>query len=184
MDLRPDTQTDAQLIELAQSRSPDATEAFEKLYRRHRDWVVRAARRLTPDDQAALDAAHDAFLGLMRRLSVPPPLKLRSRLTTYLYPAVRHAAARAAKKRTLPRDLPVAGPSADHEPAASGSLRAALDRLPPAQREVLVLHTVEGLTLEEVALAMQTPVGTAKSRLHKALQRLRADESLRELFEP
>lgn len=50
---------------------------------------------------------------------------------------------------------------------------ALLDDLPPALREVVVLHYTGGLTLRATAKAMGLPVGTAKSRLNQALQTLR-----------
>ncbi len=55
---------------------------------------------------------------------------------------------------------------------------AALDALPPAQRQVVVLHELQGLTYPEVAQVLNVPVGTVKSRLHHAFNKLR------ELLEP
>ncbi|MFO8155537.1 MAG: sigma-70 family RNA polymerase sigma factor, partial [Thiohalospira sp.] len=52
-------------------------------------------------------------------------------------------------------------------------LQAALDALNTDQRAVVVLHDVEGHTLEELASILETPVGTLKSRLHRARGRLR-----------
>lgn len=52
-------------------------------------------------------------------------------------------------------------------------IQVALDDLLPADREALVLHAVEGLTYEEVALVMSTPMGTVRSRIHRARSRLR-----------
>jgi RNA polymerase sigma-70 factor (ECF subfamily) len=50
---------------------------------------------------------------------------------------------------------------------------AALDRLPPAHRAVLVLHFLEEFSLEEIATITDTPLGTVKSRMHYAKQALR-----------
>src|SRR6266850_1731908 len=50
----------------------------------------------------------------------------------------------------------------------------ALDRLNPEQRAVVAMHDVEGYTLEELEKVLETPLGTLKSRLHRARQRLRA----------
>jgi RNA polymerase sigma-70 factor (ECF subfamily) len=50
---------------------------------------------------------------------------------------------------------------------------AALDALPFAQRQVVVLHELQGLTYGEVAQVLGVPVGTVKSRLHHAFCRLR-----------
>jgi RNA polymerase sigma-70 factor (ECF subfamily) len=50
---------------------------------------------------------------------------------------------------------------------------AALDCLPSAQRQVVVLHELQGLTYGEVAAVLGVPVGTVKSRLHHAFNKLR-----------
>ncbi|NIR59389.1 MAG: RNA polymerase sigma factor, partial [Gammaproteobacteria bacterium] len=52
-------------------------------------------------------------------------------------------------------------------------LQAALDRLPAFQRELVLLHDVEGYTLSEIAIVAEVPVGTLKSRLHRARATLR-----------
>lgn len=54
-------------------------------------------------------------------------------------------------------------------------LQAALDRLPAFQRELVILHDVEGYTLTEISGMTDTPTGTLKSRLHRARTTLRAD---------
>ena len=52
-------------------------------------------------------------------------------------------------------------------------LQAALDRLPALQRELVILHEVEGYTLVEISTITDTPTGTLKSRLHRARTALR-----------
>jgi len=54
-------------------------------------------------------------------------------------------------------------------------VEAALRRLPVEQRAVIALHYAADLSLPDVAEALQVPVGTAKSRLAAALERLRRD---------
>ena len=49
----------------------------------------------------------------------------------------------------------------------------AVQALPPLQREVVILFEYEGLTLDEVARAVEAETGTVKSRLHRARQNLR-----------
>jgi len=48
-----------------------------------------------------------------------------------------------------------------------------LERLPSAQRSVLLLHVIENFSLEEIASITSVPVGTVKSRLHHAKRVLR-----------
>jgi RNA polymerase sigma-70 factor (ECF subfamily) len=58
-----------------------------------------------------------------------------------------------------------------------GTVQAALDRLPQEFRTAVVLADIEGLSYDEVAAALRCPVGTVRSRLHRARQMLR--EALR-----
>ena len=78
--------SDAELIAACQSRD---SEAFEVLYRRHRDWVVALAFRFSGHREDALDVLQDTFAYLLRKL---PGLELHSRLQTLLYPVVKHLA--------------------------------------------------------------------------------------------
>lgn len=54
------------------------------------------------------------------------------------------------------------------------ALDAALDRLPPDQREALVMLVIEGMSYEEIAAATGAAVGTSKCRVHRARARLQA----------
>lgn len=175
--------SDAVLV--ARARRGDH-EAFETLYRRYREWCVRIAFRFCRDESAAWDATHDAFAWLIGRL---PTLTLDGRLGSLLYPVIKNAATTAARKeatRTRHETAAAAHP-ADRRPAHDPDLGAILERalgaLPEAQRETLLMRTTDGLSMEEIALALGVPVGTVKSRLHHALAALREDDRLRELFE-
>src|ERR671913_354884 len=71
--------------------------AFETLYFRHRDWVVRLARRFTGNDADALDVLQETFAYLLRKF---PGFRLTAAMTTFLYPVVRNLSIAARKKRT------------------------------------------------------------------------------------
>jgi len=60
-----------------------------------------------------------------------------------------------------------------------GAIQAALDGLPEEFRTAVVLVDIEGLSYDEVASALRCPVGTVRSRLHRARQILRAALGLR-----
>jgi RNA polymerase sigma-70 factor (ECF subfamily) len=77
-------------------------------------------------------------------------------------------------------ELPAPVP-ADGEPLRD--IDRAVATLPAAQREVLLMRFVDDLALQEIAVALDVPLGTVKSRLHNALEALRGDPKLRELFE-
>jgi RNA polymerase sigma-70 factor (ECF subfamily) len=55
--------------------------------------------------------------------------------------------------------------------------------LPAAHREVLMLRFVDGFSLNEIAGALEIPLGTVKSRPHHALDSLRQDEQTKKFFE-
>ncbi|MGQ9592010.1 MAG: RNA polymerase sigma factor [Planctomycetota bacterium] len=168
------TADEAALVEAA--RRGDAR-AFEALYRAHRDWVFALAHRLSGNGEDALDVVQETFFYLARRL---PTLELRCRLKTFLYPAVKHLALarRERRRRESPLEEAPEPPARDPPPddsRAVGELdvRHLLRRLPEALYEVVWLRFVDGLSLSEIATALEIPLGTVKSRLHAALEALR-----------
>ena len=164
---------------------PGAAAAFDALYRRHRDYVLRVALRFAPDMDTALDVLQETFLQLLRKF--PPTgdgIKLTARFTTLLYPIARNAAIDARRQAArMPAD---AGITPDDLPAAPApepdELGKLLAGLPDHQRETLTLRFVDGLTLDEIAGALAVPLGTVKSRLHLGIARLRAAPALRDYF--
>lgn len=63
------------------------------------------------------------------------------------------------------------------------SAAAALRLLPAEQRETLLMRFVDDMTLQEIADALNIPLGTVKSRLHHALKTLREHEHTRRYFD-
>ena len=164
------------------------TEAFAVLYRRHRDWVVGLAYRFTGDRDLALDVLQESFLYFLRKF---PGFQLTCQLRSFLYPAVRNLAIAARRKAercqsdgTDLEDLP-APASADASSGATGrdELAAVMAGLSADHREVLLLRFVDGLSWNEIADAMDVPLGTVKSRLHNALDILRRQEPTKRFFE-
>lgn len=177
-----ETRSDDELV--AAINAGDAA-AFEALYFRHRDWVAALAYRFTGDSDAALDVLQDTFLYVLKKF---PGFRLTANFKTFLYPAVRHlslaARNKAARYQASPAELErLAGaPAPDTVAAAADDLRRVMDCLPEEQREVLLLRFVDGLSLAEIASAMEIPLGTVKSRLHNGLETLRQDERTRKFF--
>jgi len=179
---RPDPEREKELV--AAANRGDAS-AFEELYRSHRRWVLRLALRHTGREEDALDVLQEAFVYLLGKL---PGLELSGRLTTLLYPVVVHASAAARRRsgrfRSDEEALEGARASAEGPgPGGREDLVRVLRGLPEAQREVLLLRFSDGLSLEEVATALDLPVGTVKSRIHYALAALREDPRTRRYFE-
>jgi RNA polymerase sigma-70 factor (ECF subfamily) len=159
--------------------------AFETLYRRHRDWTVNLAFRFTGDEALALDVMQETFLYLLRKF---PGFELRASLRTFLYPAVRNLSIAARRKAgrcqaaDAENEILANLPAPETGVALDDDLAAVLENLPAKQREVLLLRFVDGFSLEEIADALEIPLGTVKSRLHNALKTLRDDPRTRELI--
>jgi RNA polymerase sigma-70 factor (ECF subfamily) len=159
--------------------------AFETIYRRHRDWVMNLAFRFTGDEALALDVMQETFLYLLRKF---PGFELRAQLRTFLYPAVRNLSIAARRKAgrcqagSGQEDLLATLPAPELAASGSDDLAAVLAGLAEEQREVLLVRFVDGLSLEEISVALEIPLGTVKSRLHNALKLLRENPRTRELF--
>ena len=88
-----DARSDQRLIAAAQSGDQ---QAFHALYLRYRDWVLQVAYRFTGHREDALDVVQETFTYLVRKL---PELTLTAKLTTFLYPVVKHQAGQMRRKR-------------------------------------------------------------------------------------
>jgi len=158
--------------------------AFEALYRRYRDWVWNLAWRTTQDQDLAEDVMQETFIYLVKRL---PYLALTARLTTFLYPVVRHLSLEALRTRDrlaassdVLEELPLA--CSEQDQTWPEDLASVLSLLPLGQRQVLLMRFVDGMTLAEIALALEIPEGTVKSRLHNALTTLHDNPRTRQYF--
>jgi len=173
-------ESDARVIE----RSRDEPELFAVLFDRHADTVHRyVARRLGPE--AAEDLMAETFTTAFQRRHTYDLERADARpwlfgIATNL--ASRHRRAEARRFKALSR-LPLAveheEPVADRAVARAGAtgvrreLAAALSGLSARHRDVVLLVAWAGLDYEEVAHALGVPVGTVRSRLHRARGRLR-----------
>lgn len=177
-----DTRNDLELIAAINSSDPDA---FEVLYFRYRDWVVRLAYRFTQDEQASLDVLQETFLYFLRKF---PGFRLTANLKTFLYPAVRNLSAGAREKSQRYQATEIELGTIENATALESDstdlsdLQLMLAALSEEHREVLLLRFVDGLNLLEIAQSMDIPLGTVKSRLHNALQTLRKDPRTKEFF--
>ncbi|MEO8100685.1 MAG: RNA polymerase sigma factor [Acidobacteriota bacterium] len=153
---------------------PELRQAFED----HKDSVYDFALRMTGSEAVAEDVAQDCFLELLRN---PRGFdRTRGSLRTFLFGVTRHLVYR--QWRNSQRLVPVDGLFEDelgsYSPdLTSGStatiVREAVQALPALQREAVLLFEYEGFTLEEIASIANVDVGTVKSRLHRAREKLR-----------
>jgi len=158
-----DSRSDADLV--AAARRGDAA-SFEALYYRHRDWVAGLARRICGDREEALDILQETFAYVFRKL---PELELRAGFRTFLYPVVKH---RAIDRKRVRRP-PVEAPEPEAPRSVEGAIDAYVSQLGEDHAEVVQMRFADGMTLDEIATALEIPLGTVKSRLHHALEILR-----------
>jgi RNA polymerase sigma-70 factor (ECF subfamily) len=153
--------------------------AFEEEALVHLDELYRVARRLTASAAEAEDAVQDACLAAWRAF---PRYERGTNCRAWLYTILFRTL--GARRRTLRRELemfdgqplddarvPAAGPG---EPSATPhQIERAFASLPVAFTSVLLLVDVEGLSYREASHALDVPIGTVMSRLHRARRLLR-----------
>lgn len=165
---------------LARIRSGERA-AFGELIERHQEAVFRVVRNLLPRAADCDDVAQDVFLAAYARLASFDPA--RASFRTWLLTIARNRCLNSLEKRR-PLLTDFAAPSshpADLRSPEDGLERAelfrrldeALGALPFEQRTAFVLAELEGLSLEEVGRIEGVPVGTVKSRLGRAREKLR-----------
>lgn len=156
-------------------------EALGAIYDAYHAELYRYAYRLLGSEQDAEDLVGEAFYRFLRALSAGGGP--RDHLRAYLYRVVHNLAVdrhRRGHDRRLNAPEERAVLAAEDNPAAEaenaiqqGQARAALWRLTPEQRQVIVLKFFQGLNNEEVAEVLNKPVGAVKSLQHRALNTLR-----------
>lgn len=180
----PDPSSPSSDAQLLADISAGNDAAFDILYARHRDWVVRLAHRFTGNAEDALDVMQETFTYLLGKL---PGLVLSGRMSSFLYPVVKNLSITVRRKRAREggaeelAELPAA-PAVDPLNQRP-ELAAAMACLPEIQREVVLMRFVDDMSLAEIAAALSIPEGTVKSRLHNAITALRADRRIRDYFE-
>src|SRR5688500_4765910 len=162
--------SEASLVRAAQGGSE---RAVEELFARHWPDAYRTALLIAHDRAAAEDIAQEAFLAALRAL---PRFDRRRPLRPWLHRIVVNRAIDFARSRRLRREVDVdAVPEVAAPPAGAtglGALGAALGRLSPEHRAVVVMRYLLELTPGEIAEALDLPRGTVNSRLRRALDAL------------
>jgi RNA polymerase sigma-70 factor (ECF subfamily) len=168
---------------------------FQTIFDLHKDAVYRFAWRMSGSPAAAADITQDVFVGLLRYPDRFDPA--RGTLRTFLLGIARNLAlkhwraehrfeplddevaqtraaqTRVAQTRAAQTRAIVAEPTNLERDEIGDIVGRAVRALRPLQREVVILAEYEGLTLAEIARAVDADVGTVKSRLHRARENLR-----------
>lgn len=170
--------SDAELLERSSARGGATAElAFAALVERHGPMVLRVCRKALGDPHDAHDAFQSTFLVLARKAEA---IRDTRSVASFLHGVALRVAASSraaeARRRRHERRKAEGSPStvALEEPSEIGAiLHHEVGRLPGRYRDAVVLCYLEGRTCEEAAGHLQLPVGTVKSRLSWARQRLR-----------
>jgi RNA polymerase sigma-70 factor (ECF subfamily) len=151
------------------------TGAFQSIWTAHRDAVYRFACWTLQDSPTAEDVTQECFLALLDHPARFDPS--RGSLRTFLLAIARNHCRRRGPAEDPLDDVELSAPEAPDLATAElhDLLNAAVADLPPLQREALYLFEYEDLTLDESAAIAGTDVGTFKSRLHRARQRLKRE---------
>jgi RNA polymerase sigma-70 factor (ECF subfamily) len=162
-------------------------EAFSGLVERHQDRLYGTLVHVLGSPQDALDVAQEAFVLAYQNLN---SFRGDSAFYSWLY-RIAHNAAVSFRRRggrttkSLDRANELTGLEPMDESAGAnpaGMMEAeerrrlvhvALGELPEEQRSVLVLKELEGMSYEEIAEALDCPIGTVRSRIHRARGELR-----------
>ena len=173
--------------------------AFDALVLKYQHKLVKLVMRYVRNPAEAEDIAQEAFIKAYRAL---PQFRGDSAFYTWLY----RIAINTAKNAVVSRDRSPIEYNIDRNDATEESydmqgrmkdsetpeglvltdeirttVNAAIDALPEDLRTAIILRELEGLSYEEIAAAMDCPVGTVRSRIFRAREAI--DKRLREVFE-
>jgi RNA polymerase sigma-70 factor (ECF subfamily) len=152
--------------------------AFGELVNRYREGAVAVVYRMTADTQLAEEAAQEAFMRAWQRLySYKPQFPFRNwilTITVHIALDMLRGASEVVDIERLPLEASGGKPEAELEAKERRMLiQQAVLALPPACRAVLILREYECLSYQEIAAALDIPVGTVMSRLNYARSQLR-----------
>jgi len=137
-----------------------------------------AARLILRDPDQAKDAVQETLVRAWRDLpTLRSPDRFDAWLHRLLYRACIDEARRLRRHRFDVELTPIVSPATSDIASATADrdqLERGFSRLEPESRALIVLHHYLDLPLPEVAIVLGIPLGTAKSRLHRALQSMRA----------
>jgi RNA polymerase sigma-70 factor (ECF subfamily) len=173
---------DDQLVELVAQRDAGALEA---LYERYGRPAYSLARRILTDETLAQDVVQEVFLSLWRNAGRFDAG--RGTVATYLLSMTHHRAVDVVRREENLRRWRTSDEGLEFEPDPKArvedqveaserraEVRAALEELPAAQREALLLAYFGGYTQREVSALVGVPLGTVKTRMAAGMRKMKA----------
>ncbi len=170
------TMDDASDAELVKRFKSGDIHAFDAIVQRFQDRVFRLASVWLHDEQSAADVTQEVFVRGFKGLR---KFRFRSEPFTWLYRVTRNVCRefnRTQRGEALVDEPPDTSSVPEGQVASLDSARRVRDlvaKLPPRQREVVMLRIFEDLSVRETAGAMGCREGTVKALLHKATKALR-----------
>jgi len=163
-----------ELVERAVAGDHDA---FSELARASISKLYAVARLILRDGTRAEDATQEALVAAWRDVA---GLRDPDRFEAWLHRVLVRECYRMAKRERRRVEVEnqvqplTSTPDPSQQQALRDELERGFERLPVEQRTVLVLHHYLGYSFPEIASALGVPVGTAKSRVHRATAAMRA----------
>ena len=157
-------------------------QAFRELVERYKNMVFALVSRSISDRAHAEDLAQEVFLRIYRGL---PYFRGEARLSTWIFRIVANLCAQERSRRAETElSLDATGDERRvPEPSVQASaitdlelrdrLEKAIARLPPSYRVLIAGHYLQGARYEDLADALNVPLGTVKTQLHRAKRQLR-----------
>ncbi len=177
-----DSISDADYVQKLQSGQ---TNAFEALIRRHEKTIFNLVYRMLGDYDEAAETSQEVFLSAYRAIGT---FRGDANFSTWLYRiALNHASTRRKSlnlrhqrnvsiDNTEPMRDPQPGPAESLEKKEiRDTVQRALSTLSEDDAAVILLRDLQDIPYDEVALVLDVPVGTVKSRLHRARQALKSE---------
>jgi RNA polymerase sigma-70 factor, ECF subfamily len=155
-------------------QSLNGNASFERLYRRHRRDVYGAVLRDVRDPDEAEDVTQIAFMNAFRAIRRGErPDKPRAWLVTIARNVVRRRyQALARRPQEVALDPEVAADLADVNGPTAGEIAAAIRRLPPNQRAVILLREIQGRSYAEIAEALELSLAAVETLIFRARRSL------------
>jgi RNA polymerase sigma-70 factor (ECF subfamily) len=155
-------------------------QAFRELVDRHKDLVFGVIARSGVERSRVEDLAQEVFLKIHRGL---PYFRGEAKLTTWIFRIVLNLLSEESQKRHAAREVALDPDVPSHQPRMhdrSSSdlelrdrLEKAMTRLPANYRLLIAGHYLHEVKYEELAEALDIPIGTVKTHLHRAKRQLR-----------